>query len=340
MGLETFNFIDSLNASNPVGATDPKSQGDNHIRGIKSTILSTWPNVTGAITKTHTEINDAAELSAANAFTAANTFDANVSVLGGNTFAIYDSTDTDNVAFSHDGTDLNIVGTTTTDINLTGITAINAGTVDADFDALTATSYGGITEANLLDKSAAETVSGAWSFGSTVAVTGALTAASFGGITSANLVDKSATETISGNWTFNGTLNGKDADDLAEESVALSATNSTASQPGFKGAPVNTQNGNYPLVLSDAGKTIRKASGGAGETITIPANSSVAFPIGTIIQIHNDGGGDLSIAITTDTLEQWATGNTGTRTLADNNKAVLEKVASTTWKISGTVGLT
>ena len=81
MGLETFNFIDSLNASNPVGATDPKSQGDNHIRGIKSTILSTWPNVTGAITKTHTEINDAAELSAANAFTGANTFDGAVQVL-------------------------------------------------------------------------------------------------------------------------------------------------------------------------------------------------------------------------------------------------------------------
>ncbi len=41
---------------------------------------------------------------------------------------------------------------------------IVAGTADADFDALTATSYGGITEANLLDKTATEAITGAHSF--------------------------------------------------------------------------------------------------------------------------------------------------------------------------------
>ena len=70
------------------------------------------------------------------------------------------------VTFSHDDTDLNIVGTNTTDINITGITAVAAGTVDADFDAITATSYGGITEANLLDKTATETITGNWLFDS------------------------------------------------------------------------------------------------------------------------------------------------------------------------------
>lgn len=337
MGLETGTYISDLNASNPVGATDPKSQGDDHIRLIKSTILATFPNLTGAMTKTQAELNDVAELSAANAFTAANTFDGNVSVLGGNSLIIKDSTNADDVTISHDGTDLNIVGTTTTDINITGITAINAGTVDADFDAITATSYGGITEANLVDKSASETISGAtWDFQ-------AITAVTFGGIASANLVDKSASETISGTWGFSAitvtTINSETASEIVYDSNALSYTNTDAAQPGFKGIPVNTQNGNYTLVLSDAGKMIRKASGGAGETITIPANSSVAFPIGTAIEITNDGGGDLSIAITTDTLEEYGTGNTGTRTLADNNKAVIEKVASTTWKISGTAGL-
>lgn len=76
MALETFNFIDSLNASNPVGATDPKSQGDDHIRGIKSTIKSTWPNVTGAITLTHTQQNNAAIKTEANVFTAQQTVEA------------------------------------------------------------------------------------------------------------------------------------------------------------------------------------------------------------------------------------------------------------------------
>ena len=49
--------------------------------------------------------------------------------------------------------------------NITGFTAISAGTVDADFDAITATSYGGVLEANLLDKTASEDITGAtWNF--------------------------------------------------------------------------------------------------------------------------------------------------------------------------------
>lgn len=70
MGLETGTFINSLNTANPVGATDPKSQGDDHIRLLKSTIKNTFPNITGAVTLTHTQLNEAARLSAANVFTA------------------------------------------------------------------------------------------------------------------------------------------------------------------------------------------------------------------------------------------------------------------------------
>lgn len=57
MGLETGNFISALNSNNPVGASDPKSQGDDHIRFTKAKILQTFPNITGAVTATHTEIN-------------------------------------------------------------------------------------------------------------------------------------------------------------------------------------------------------------------------------------------------------------------------------------------
>lgn len=57
MGLETGSFISALVSTNPVGATDPKSQGDDHIRFIKAKILETFPNVTGAVTATHAELN-------------------------------------------------------------------------------------------------------------------------------------------------------------------------------------------------------------------------------------------------------------------------------------------
>tara|TARA_R110002049_G_scaffold50439_3_gene143257 strand:- start:121 stop:939 length:819 start_codon:yes stop_codon:yes gene_type:complete len=56
MALETGTYISSLNASNPA-STDGLAQADDHLRLIKSTLLSTLPNVTGAITATQAELN-------------------------------------------------------------------------------------------------------------------------------------------------------------------------------------------------------------------------------------------------------------------------------------------
>ena len=56
MALESGTFIDSLNANNPA-ITDQIDQGDDHIRLIKSTIKSTFPSITGAVTLTHAQIN-------------------------------------------------------------------------------------------------------------------------------------------------------------------------------------------------------------------------------------------------------------------------------------------
>lgn len=59
MGLESGTFISDLNATNPTSA-DAKSQGDDHLRLIKSTLKNTFPNVTGAVTATHTELSSVA----------------------------------------------------------------------------------------------------------------------------------------------------------------------------------------------------------------------------------------------------------------------------------------
>ena len=48
MSLETANHISQLVASNPAPA-DPKSQGDDHIRGIKRTLLNDLQGFAGAI---------------------------------------------------------------------------------------------------------------------------------------------------------------------------------------------------------------------------------------------------------------------------------------------------
>jgi hypothetical protein len=60
MGLETGTYISDLDPNNPVDATDPVSQGDDHLRLIKSTILNTFPNIQGEMSLSHEDLNNAA----------------------------------------------------------------------------------------------------------------------------------------------------------------------------------------------------------------------------------------------------------------------------------------
>lgn len=57
MGLEAATYINQLNAANPVGAADPKAQGDDHLRLIKSTLQASFPGITGAMTRTQAQLN-------------------------------------------------------------------------------------------------------------------------------------------------------------------------------------------------------------------------------------------------------------------------------------------
>lgn len=56
MGLETATYINGLVDTNPT-SSDNANQGDNHIRLLKSTIKNTFPNVTGAVTVSHSDLN-------------------------------------------------------------------------------------------------------------------------------------------------------------------------------------------------------------------------------------------------------------------------------------------
>jgi hypothetical protein len=117
-----------------------------------------------------------------------------------------------------------------------------------------------------------------------------------------------------------------------EQDVAIVATGTIGAESiGFRGVPQNAQTSAYALTLNDNGKHISITTGG----ITIPANASVAFPIGATVAIYNNSGASQSVAITTDTMRQAGTTNTGTRTLANYGLATVIKVAATTWVISG-----
>jgi hypothetical protein len=121
--------------------------------------------------------------------------------------------------------------------------------------------------------------------------------------------------------------------------VAATATiASTAASVGYLGLPQSATATTATLAIGDSGKHIYVTT--ASQTITIPANASVAYPIGTTITfIAGPSATTVSIAIATDTMYLGGTGTTGTRTLAAYGMATAVKVAATTWYINGS-GLT
>lgn len=97
--------------------------------------------------------------------------------------------------------------------------------------------------------------------------------------------------------------------------------------------PVVPPAGAYQLVLTDRGKHIFKTDAAA---ITVPANATVAFPLGAIITLVNENAGDQSIlAAGGVTLRLSGSTSTGTRTIANYGSATLLKVATNTWHVMG-----
>ena len=131
----------------------------------------------------------------------------------------------------------------------------------------------------------------------------------------------------------NAAKNGINTDITALDQSTVVAANGTiaATSMGFRGAPQNAQTASYGLVLADNGKHISITTGG----VTVPSNAAAAFPIGATVVIYNNSGASQTIAITTDTMRQAGTTNTGSRTLANYGLATLLKTASTEWVISG-----
>jgi hypothetical protein len=139
------------------------------------------------------------------------------------------------------------------------------------------------------------------------------------------LVGQATTDTLT-----NKTISG------ASNTLTVDGTNTV----GFLNIPQNSQSAAYTLVLADAGKHIFHPSTDANaRTFTIPANSSVAYPIGTAITFINMTSQVVTIAITTDTMYLSSAGTTGSRSLAQYGSATAIKITSTDWLISGS-GLT
>lgn len=88
--------------------------------------------------------------------------------------------------------------------------------------------------------------------------------------------------------------NRSNADALLATQTSLTAE-TAARVAGDTTITANTQTGDYTLVLGDAGKTVEINSASA-QVVTVPANASVAFPTGTVIEVSRYGAGTVTLA--------------------------------------------
>ena len=94
---------------------------------------------------------------------------------------------------------------------------------------------------------------------------------------------------------------------------------------------INAQTSSYTLVLTDASKLV-EVSNASANTVTIPLNSSVAFPTGTQINVLQTGAGQTTIAGTSGvTLNSTP----GAKLRAQWSACTIIKRATDTWVVVG-----
>jgi hypothetical protein len=370
-GLESpCTYISDLVSTNPL-SSDLASTSDDHLRCIKVALKTSFPNVNGAVTATDEVLSAAASTSVANVFT-----EASQEIENAAWRLIFDETDAaaDERLYDFAASAGQLLGRTRTDADAAGaswLTVDRTGpTVSSVALASTAITWNANTlfttandgsgsglDADLLDGSSSAAFA---QLAAANVFTGSGAQPEFESTAPVITFDETDATSDERIWRWQS-LGGQltlfsrtDADGTGNNAIAINRTGPTVDsinltatsvqyggiEIGFRGIPQNAQTGNYPLVLADAGKHIyHAAADGAGDTYTIPANSSVAYAVGTAITFINSASDSVSIAITTDTMTLGGTTTTGTRTLAQNGVATAIKVTTTAWIITGT-GLT
>ena len=163
---------------------------------------------------------------------------------------------------------------------------------------------------------------------------------------SSAFVDTTTNQSVGGTKTFTGDIafSGSGKITLSSTSVATtqSALNNstaiatTAYVQTATRVTTDQKTTNYTLVIGDEGKMIEFNSA-SNLTLTIPANSSVAFPVGTQILIARLGTGKVNVAITTDTLYSVSSNR---YVASQYSGATLVKTTSTTWYLFGDLSAT
>jgi hypothetical protein len=94
---------------------------------------------------------------------------------------------------------------------------------------------------------------------------------------------------------------------------------------------INSQVGSYTLVLSDA-SDLTEINSASANNLTVPLNSSVAFPVGTQISLLQVGAGQMTVVATSGVT---INATPGLKLRAQWSSATLIKRATDTWVLVG-----
>lgn len=99
------------------------------------------------------------------------------------------------------------------------------------------------------------------------------------------------------------------------------------------------QTADYTAVLADAYQKVIYMDKATAVAVKIPTNASVAFPVGTVLNVLNKGAGTVTIsAVTSGTTTIVSAGATSASpTLGTAKMAACVKVATDTWYVVGAI---
>lgn len=271
----------------------------------------------------------------------------NIDILGGldlrirdaGSLFIFDSTDSDSVEMSHDGTDFNIAATTTTAVNFTGVTAARGYTFDQDIVCDTIVVDDGGTAPGIIFEHAAVDNASILAYSGTLDIDV--------GSNSNNrlqIVDTLTTmvrvDSTDGLVVYGG---GQETDycAMAHDGTDFTFSFTNTGQVDFD-TGVNAPSKSRDISAStntasdDYGRIIRM-TGGSGQTFTLDSDP----PEDAYILFDNASGNSWTIATSPTTNLIWAKdATTGNRTLADDGMALAIHRGSGVWIINGSDLLT
>ena len=128
--------------------------------------------------------------------------------------------------------------------------------------------------------------------------------------------------------------NAYDAIEAIETFIGTTGSPNFATSGGGTAIAISTKTIGYTFTLADEGSEVDYNSSSAG-TFTIPTNTSVAFPVGTVISCRQIGTGQLTIAPISGVTLNNGSGLYVTR--AQYSLVTLTKGATNTWYLDGDV---